>query len=554
MRSISQVAFQTFVFLLLSTGGEAVLAGAPSAVLGHRSWQFQSADWGYLQKAIPLAKAAGMNRIQVSHDIVMDAEELWEGRGSAAKLELVRKAAALAHKRDLKVDMWTHELSGVPKGRFRDPSGKRVVLSPELWKWVEDKYERLFKLVPELDGLVLTFAETDYSVYSDRVVSNEDPAERVAHLIKVMADVCGRRGKLLIVRTFVYEPREIGFLHEALQAIAQQVGTSGGVIVMTKCVPHDWTPYYPFNPLLGNVSSLPQIVEIDLGEEFTGQSKLLHCEVDYIKCVMDYVREQDLAGAVARVERMDNHALGTPNEVNIHAFSRLTQDVKLSADALWREWTVKQYGPKAAPHMVRALRRTYEITNLTYFPLEYWIANHSQVPSWGYAVGHITSRQNAKWIPSPKQILARDELLAPTGDTLVKIDNEKDLARKFLEMSRKDLGVAYTEGLSNAEYDRLRGYFDLAEENIEIFRYHNLSLFSALRYRADVNRGGVRPPDLDAILQQTLTYVAKLRQQANRIESRFGPNVWPGTPARVRQFADEVEAQIKTRRATTGGR
>ena len=68
----------------------------------------------------------------------------------------------------------------------------------------------------------------------------------------------------------------------------------------------------------------------------------------------------------------------------------------------------------AAPYLIRALRRTYEITNLTYFPLEYWIADHSREPSWAYAVGHLVSRQNAKWIPSPKQILARDDLLAPT--------------------------------------------------------------------------------------------------------------------------------------------
>jgi len=551
-RTISKGAFGAGLFLSLCGGWQVVLAASPAGALPHRSWQFQSADWNYLQKAIPLARSAGMNRIQLSHNIVMDAEELWEGKGSAAKLELVRKAAALAHKRDLKVDIWTHELSGLPKDRFRDPSGKKVVLSPELWKWVEEKYERLFKLVPDIDGLVLTFAETDYSVYSDSVVSGEAPPQRVARLIKVMADICSRRDKLLVVRTFVYEPREIEFMHEALQAVAQQVGAN--VVVMTKCVPHDWTPYYPFDPLLGNVSGLRQVVEIDLGEEFTGQSRLLHCEVDYVKCVMDYARDRDVIGAVARVERLENHALGTPNEVNLHAFSRLTQDGGLSADELWREWSVKRYGARPAPHVVRALRRTYEITNLTYFPLEYWIADHSQVPTWAYAVGHISSRQNAKWIPSPKQILARDELLAPTGDTLVKIDNEKDLAKKMLEMSRKDLGLGYTEGLANAEYDRLRRYFDLAEENIEVFRYHNLSLFSALRYRAGAVRGDVPPEDPETVLQQTLLYVAKLRQQADRIESRFGPNVWPGTPSRVRQFADEVEAQVRMRRVTTGGR
>lgn len=523
----------------------AVCCGKSGAAepLPHRSWQFHDPDWDYLQQAIPKAQAAGMNRIQLSHQIVMDAEELWQGSGHEKRLERVRKATALAHAHGLKVDIWTHELSGLPKDRFRDPDTGKPKLSAELWKWLDEKYEHLFELVPDLDGVVLTFAETDHKVYRDDVVSEEAPPRRVARLINVMGDVCKRRGKLLIVRTFVYEPAEIGFLQQALAAVAESLGNSRHVMVMTKCVPHDWTPYYPFNPLLGDVAGLPQIVEIDLGQEFTGQSRLLHCEVDYVKCALDFARAKNVTGAVARVERSVNHALGTPNEVNIHAFSRLLADGSIDADTLWREWAVKRYGDKAAPSLVRALRRTFEITNLTYFPLEYWIVNHSRIPDWGYAHGHITSRQNCKWIPSPKQVTARDELLRPTPDTLLRISHEKDLANKLLLRSLADLELARPH-LPDEDYAELRRYFDLAKDNVEVFRQHNLGMFTLLHYRARVEAGDATLGEIQAIRDQVLEHLEEMRTWADRMEERYGKDIWPGNPDRLRKFAGEVEEKL----------
>lgn len=531
--------------------GAAVLVGAlamPAAAelpaLAHRSWQFQDSDWAYLQWAIPRAKAAGMNRIQLSHRIVMDAEELWERGGHEQKLDLVRKAVALAHREGLKVDLWTHELSGVPEDRFRERPKGKPVLSPELWQWLDDKYEHLFALVPDLDGLVLTFAETDYSVYKDAVVSDLPRPQRVAKLIEVMAGTCARHDKLLIVRTFVYEPDEIASLQQALDEIAKAEAKTHNILVMTKCVPHDWTPYYPFNPLLGHVSGLPQIVEIDLGQEFTGLSKILHCEVDYVKYVLDYAREKNAVGAVARVEReLNQRALGTPNEVNIHAFSRLLHDPSLSAEALWREWSVERYGEQAAPHVIRALRRTFDITNLTYFPLEYWITNHSLVPTWGYAYGHITSRQNYKWIRSPKQLAARQELLRPTADTLVKIDSEKNLARQLSELSLADLERARSL-LAEKDYAELKRYLELGRDVVEVFRAHNLAMFTLLHLEARKGARDATDEESAAIRAEVVKQIGLLREWAERMEQRYGPEVYPGNPKRMRDFAADVEKRL----------
>lgn len=532
----------TVVSLLLVAVTAAAEPPASAQVLAHRSWQFQDPDWAYLQQAIPRAAAAGMNRIQLSHRIVMDAEELWEGDGAAGRLERFRNCAKLARQHGLKVDMWTHELSGLPKDRFRGEGGKPV-LSDELWDWVAAKYAKLFGLVPELDGLVLTFAETDYSVYKDSVISDLPRPRRVARLIEVMADACRKHDKLLIVRTFVYEPSEIDSLREALAAIAATAERTHNILVMTKCVPHDWTPYYPFNPLLGDVSGLPQIVEIDLGQEFTGLSRILHCEVDYVKYVMDHARGRGVVGGVARVERIEHHALDTPNEVNIHAFSRLLQEPGLSAEALWREWASRRYGEKVASHVIRALEPTFDITNLTYFPLEYWIVNHSLVPDWRYAFGHITSRQNAKWIPSPRQLAARDELLRPTAATLIKIDAEKDAARRLAALSLSALDEA-RDDLADADYRELKRYLELGRDNVEVFRAHNLAMFTLLHLEHRKAAGDADETEIARIRKDVETQIDALLKWADWMEKTYGAEIYPGNPARIRAFADEVAKRL----------
>jgi len=528
-----QVLFLMVLVCVVSSAA----AGDQQRQLTYRVWQFHDEDAKYLQSAIGKAKEAGMNRIQLSHKIIMNIHELFGDE----KLELVRRAARVAHEQGLAVDVWTHELDKVPGHLKQD---KRVVLNDALWSWLQERYKKAFELVPEIDGVVLTYAETEYKVYGSKIVSDLSRAGRISKLIDVIADVCQQYGKTLFVRTFVYEPDELQAIEEALAMIAKTAGQRGNVVVMSKCVPHDWTPYYPYNPLLGRSAGLPQIVEIDLGQEFTGKSKILHCEVGYVKYVLRYARSKGVVGAVARVERRNNQrALDTPNEVNIHAFGRLLDDPTLSTEKLWYEWVTKRYGQKAAPHVIEALKPTFEITNLTFFPLEYWITNHSLVPDWSYAYGHITSRQNAKWIASPKQELARDELLHPTRMTLMKINSEKDLALKLSELSLQELEKAKVH-LSKADYVKLRHYLEFGRDNVEVFRRHNLAMFTTIMFRNARKEAALA--ESKQLRDNALGRVRALREVADVMQKKYGEDIEPGNPRRIRNFADELEKMLGT--------
>ena len=407
-----------------------ILAAALSAEAGPlsiRCWQFQDYDMKHIKRLVDLAAAQSVNRVQLSHNIVMDVEEPLSKPQLVADINTICK---WAHGKGIKVDIWTHELNGIPKDLQKD--GKADIDDPKLWEFVKGKYDKLFKLCPEIDGLVLTMQETAMSIYNDEnVTSSIPPEERVAKLIDDMGAVCAAFKKDFIVRTFSYEPEQLRCILGGLKACKSDV------IVMTKCVPHDWQPYYPYNPAIGDVGGRRQIVEFDLGHEFTGLSTIPYINIDYVKRHLEYDINKGAVGAVFRVERLAWRSTDTPNWAVIDVCTRLLSDPSADPHRLYREWLADRYSRDAVEPLYSAFMRTQEIVDKGCFVLGFWITNHSLIPSYEYAQKSLRGRTTAKWDPSTKPI--EQELFHPTRDTIRKIDAEKDAALKLADASIADI-------------------------------------------------------------------------------------------------------------------
>ncbi|MGD8780208.1 MAG: hypothetical protein PVH88_14735 [Ignavibacteria bacterium] len=356
----------------------------------YRAWQFHTLDINYVENAMRLARNYDINTVIFSHEMIGETSQLFDGTDRGP---LLKNLAVKAHYLGLKVWIWVHELDNVPE-KYLD--NKIVQLDRTgFWDWLELRYERVFQEYPEFDGIVVTFHETEYKIFDNNEVNSVlSMQERFAKLMNVVNKVCLKYKKDCIVRTFVYEPAQIEWIKQGL------LKSDKSIMIQTKCVPHDWDPYYPHNPLIGAFPDRKQIIEFDCSSEFTGKNRIPFTSPEYFEYRWRYDLEQPgVVGYNARVDHGGFDAIYTPNEINLFTLYRLTQNENITASEIWEEWTNKNYNKNAAAAIRKALYPSFEVVKKAFFPLKFWITDHSHLPDFKYADDHISSRTIAKWIP-----------------------------------------------------------------------------------------------------------------------------------------------------------
>lgn len=343
-------------------------------------WMPLTPDLAYNRQVADAAAACGADAVHLSHLICHHAEELLdEDRAAHA-----RALCGLYREKGLDVWCWTHEFSH-DADVLADAEGRLPWDEGVLDAFLQEKYARfLNETLPGLSGLVLTFAETPYAVYQDkRVESTLPPEERTARLIEWMRDICRTHGVQLAVRDFVYRLPEVEGMIQTLRRMPDDV------IVMSKCVPHDWHPFYPANPVLGALGEKTQWIEHDLGYEYEGQHAYPYCDLD---CLVERVREGRTRGGHALCLRLDRYhgdtgqsAVSTPwGRLALQVAQAVHQNPEVDVDALVRAWEAD-----TVPGAANILHEATEAVKKMLFPKHMWIADHSRIPSYAYAKSHL---------------------------------------------------------------------------------------------------------------------------------------------------------------------
>ncbi len=534
---MKRVAASSIFLLLVLTATAQTRSGAPLVPL--RVWQFNSMNMEYVSSVMQLAPQYGINTVVYSHGMLWNTMDLYDGNRLNSPYKGVehgqklRELAGIARKLGLKVWIWTHELADVPQNFVRD--GVVQADMPGFWDWLADRYEKVFTDFPEFDGVVLTLQESQNKIFSEtEVASALSGPERIARLINTIDSVCVRHNKDLVVRTFVYEPEELDWVKEGIGL------TDPRVIVQSKEVPHDWQPYYPSNPVIGAFPGRRQIVEFDVSSEFTGKNRIPYASPEYFADRWRYALSfPDVVGYVARLDHAGFDALFTPNEINAYTLYRLTEDSTITPGAIWYEWTSQRYGRQAAPYVEQALRPSFEIVNKAFFPLHFWITNHSRLPSLGYAESHISSRSLVKWLPGePHYTVLEHRLNHPDPEVLEEVLAEKDSA-----LALADEALLYLERaqpfLTAGQYEDLHWRFSLLRRTVLVWRYHAEAFWG---YKVLLEGG--RVPGLH---ERVVRAIAALYRQA--AVSEKDPHVGDKPPAsarEIRQVADELRTKLES--------
>jgi len=417
-----------------------------------RGWLIASRSMKIARDEIARAAELGINHIQLSHSMVHYAEQIL----SSEKLQKdVAELIARAHKHDIEMMIWTHEMQNVPSDYM---VGGRVDLSSRrTWDYVSLKYEELFELLPDLDGIVLTLTETRIRIDDDNeVISQRPPARRLARMISMINDICRKHNARLIVRTFTWVPRTMLWLTGAMHEVPDDVA------VMTKESWGDWYQYSPPNQYLGLFGRHQQIMEVDCWGEYAGQTNIPWVSADFIKSRLDYAHDLGLAGAIARVDRIERSTFGTLNEFNTIAFSELVSDPSADLDILWSEWLESRYSKDAVPHVRRALERTNEIVQSVYFMrgIKGPTTNSPTIVD-AEAVESIRFWRDFHGQWNPEMAVRAEQLLHPTEETVVSLTSEKDRAISLCDEALADIERAKPD-LAAKEYEELKSGFERA--------------------------------------------------------------------------------------------
>ncbi len=406
-------------------------------------WQFHEYDIPKLEEAVAKAPDYGVNFFIFSHEFFRSVEGFLASTDDADPAhppawtkELftpeyfrikrgwqsdVRHIGDLALAKGIPFYLWVHEFDDVPKRFLKND---RVDMDdPGLFPYLEQRYEKLLAAVPKAAGFVLTLHESDYRVFrDDRVISKDPVPERIRKVTQFFHDLLQRHGKQLIVRNFFYEPIEMEYFKTALAQLPDDL------IVMSKDTTHEFHPFYPWDPLHGQVGKKRQIIEIDLGVEKAWSGRGVYAQTDYIRRAVLRARDTHLTGMVGRARLNWNDPFVDLHEVNLYAFSRFMRDPTLGVDAVLTDWAKQRYPEAAVPALVSAAKRSEFIQHHGRWHLEYWFTKGigSEWNDYYYYSSRVAVRGRYKWSHDAADQALEQKLMHPDAATFAKLVAEKD--------------------------------------------------------------------------------------------------------------------------------
>lgn len=235
-------------------------------------------------------------------------------------------------------------------------------LDPAVAAWWKAKVDEIYTYIPDFGGFLV-------KANSEGQPGPQDYQRTHADGANMLADALAPHGGIVMWRAFVYAA-DVS-VDRVKQAYNEFVPLDGkfrdNVVVQVKNGPLDFMPREPFSPLFGAMKHTVLAPELQITQEYTGQSTQLAYLAPMWKEVLDADTFANGTGStVARVSDgsiyqhklsmivgvantgTDRNWTGHPlAQANWYAFGRLAWDHTLTAEQLANEWIRLTYGSDA---------------------------------------------------------------------------------------------------------------------------------------------------------------------------------------------------------------
>ena len=340
-------------------------------------WNILTNNDSIAVEVIDQAAGQGINHLQLSHHIVMDLRDVKEPQVA----EKVNNLTRLAHQKGIEeVTIWDHSLYGLDyyPARFKTgPEGRINLDNPEFWQWVKADVRQSLDIVPEIDGIILTFIETGAHVEDQYSAEMKTEEEKLASLVDKMASVIiDERGLNLYIRTFIYTRSELNSLLKAVNRVKNPK-----VRVMTKETPHDFFLTHPVSKFVKDIES-PTLIEFDACHEYNGQGIIASIFPEtHLKRWRYYNSLPNVIGYVARTDRTQTSTIiNTPSEINLFALHKAVEKgAEVNIKEIYDEFITSNYGSQCIPYLKPAFKKAPEIILSTLYTLGLPLNSHSRL-------------------------------------------------------------------------------------------------------------------------------------------------------------------------------
>ena len=216
-----------------------------------------------------------------------------------------------------------------------DPLDKKVQ------QWWQKKAKEIYATIPDFGGFLVKANSEGQPGPGDYHRTHADGANMLADAVKPY-------GGIIMWRSFVYGANHKGE-DRVKQAVSEFKGMDGkfrdNVILQSKNGPLDFQPREPYAPIFDNIKQTPQIAELQITQEYLGQSKHLTYLAPMWKEFFGFVNPDRLVG-ISGVANIGDDAnwCGHPfSQANWYAFGRLAWNPSLTAEEIAHEWLLPTY-------------------------------------------------------------------------------------------------------------------------------------------------------------------------------------------------------------------
>ena len=267
---------------------------------------------------------------------------------SATYISLVKTYADILRPYGIKVYLSVNFASpmsipakGFNKGRVvktADP------LNPQVKAWWKAKAKEIYELIPDFGGFLVKANSEGQPGPFDYNRTHADGANMLADAVKPY-------GGIIMWRSFVYGAKHKGE-DRVKQAVSEFAGLDGqfrdNVILQSKNGPLDFQPREPYAPIFDNIRQTKQMAELQITQEYLGQSRHLVYLAPMWREFFGYVAPERLVGiaGVANIGLDTNWCGHHFSQANWYAFGRLAWNPNLTSEAIATEWLTATFTPK----------------------------------------------------------------------------------------------------------------------------------------------------------------------------------------------------------------